>query len=52
LRYLLWFVAGIALAAAGSIISVKVGDDMAGVVVGASILGGVAVAALRGSITK
>jgi len=52
LRYLLWFVAGVVLAAVGWIIFVKVGNDMAGVVVGASLLGGVVVAALRGNKTK
>jgi hypothetical protein len=52
LRYLLCFVAGVGLAAAGWITSLKVGNDMAGVVIVASILGGIAVAALRGNETK
>jgi hypothetical protein len=44
LRFLLWFVAGVVVAAAGWAVSMRFGDDVGGAVVGASILVGVGVA--------
>ncbi len=46
LRFLLWFVAGIGLAAAGGAIAVKVGNDAAGILVGVTIFGGTILGAL------
>jgi hypothetical protein len=46
LGYLLWLVAGVALAAIGWAAGLNVGNDLAGVVVAAAIIGGVAAAEL------
>ena len=43
LRFLLWFLAGVSIGAIGWVVSVRVGDDAAGVLVGAVIVTAAAV---------
>ena len=52
MRVVLWFVLGAGLAVAGWLVSVKVGNDAAGVLVGATIMGGAALGALWANKAK